>query len=186
MHQPGESDVRCTGTACPNFNEQDSPLAAINLSSSYSQNFDTLAATGTSSTLPDGWVFAESGTNANTLYTAGTGSGNAGDTYSFGAAGTTDRALGTLQSGSLIPAFGASFVNTTGNALSSLDISYVGEFWRLGTTGRADRLDFQYSLDATALGTGTWVDIDALDFSTPPLRPPRAPRMATPLATSRR
>ena len=82
-------------------------MAAINLSSSYSQNFDTLAATGTSSTLPDGWVFAESGNNANATYSAGTGSGNAGDTYSFGAANAADRALGTLQSGSLIPVFGA-------------------------------------------------------------------------------
>ena len=38
------------------------------------------------STLPAGWELAETGTNANMTYTAGTGSGNAGDTYSFGAA----------------------------------------------------------------------------------------------------
>ena len=167
MHQPGESDVRRSGVASPPFSEQDLPLAAINLSSSYSQSFDTLAAAGTSSVLPDGWVFAESGTNANTLYSAGTGSGNAGDTYSFGAAGASERALGTLLSGSLTPAFGASFVNATGGSLSSLDISYVGEFWRLGTINRTDRLDFQYSLNATSLTDGTWVDVDALDFGTP-------------------
>src|SRR5215510_10406800 len=87
-------------------------LDAINAPSA--QNFDTLASTGPSSTLPTGWFFEEAGTNANTTYTAGTGSGNAGDTYSFGAAGSADRAFGGLQSGSLVPTIGASFANNTG------------------------------------------------------------------------
>ena len=39
---------------------------------------------------------------------------NTGDTYSYGAAGSTDRALGGLRSGSLIPLFGACFTNNTG------------------------------------------------------------------------
>ncbi len=30
-----------------------------------------------------------------------------------------------------------------------------------------DRLDFQYSLDATSLTTGTWTDVNSLDFTTP-------------------
>jgi uncharacterized protein len=138
---------------------------AVNFTGSYSENFDTLANTATSSTLPTDWLIAETGANANTTYTAGTGSGNAGDTYSFGAAGSTDRALGVLRSGSLIPNFGTSFTNNTGGALTSLNVSYQGEQWRLGTAGRADRLDFQYSTNATSLATGTWVDVDALDFS---------------------
>ena len=51
-------------------------MAAISLTTgtTYTQNFDTLASAGTSSTLPDGWVFSEAGTNANATYTAGTGS----------------------------------------------------------------------------------------------------------------
>lgn len=65
----------------------------------YNQDFNTLALSGTSSTVPAGWLFSESGTNANTIYTAGTGSGNAGDTYSFGAASNSERAFGGLQSG---------------------------------------------------------------------------------------
>ena len=117
----------------------------------YVQDFNTLASSGTSSSLPAGWEFVEAGTNANTIYTAGTGSGNAGDTYSFGGAGSTERAFGGLQSGSLIPTIGAVFTNSTGQTITSLDISYTGEQWRLGATGRADRLDFQYSLDATIL-----------------------------------
>jgi predicted extracellular nuclease len=136
----------------------------------YAQDFDTLALSGTSSTLPFGWVLRETGTNANGAYVAGTGSGNAGDSYSFGAAGSGERALGGLRSGSLVPAMGACFTNNTGAAISALDIAYVGEQWRLGTLARgSDRLDFQYSLNATSLADGTWIDVDALDFATPNL-----------------
>ena len=50
------------------------------------ENFNTLASTGTSWVVPAGWAFVEAGTSANATYTAGAGSGTAGDTYSFGAA----------------------------------------------------------------------------------------------------
>src|SRR6478672_7696074 len=83
--------------------------------STYTQDFNTLANTGTSSTLPAGWLLSEAGTNANTTYTAGNGSGTAGDTYSFGATSSADRAFGGLQSGSLIPTIGAFFINNTGS-----------------------------------------------------------------------
>src|SRR5262249_36532885 len=106
-------------------------------------------------------------TNANTTYTAGTGSSTTGDTYSFGATSSTDRAFGGLQSGSLIPTIGACFTNNTGIAITSLAIAYTGEQWRLRATGRADRIDFQYSTNATSLTTGTWIDVDTLDFSSP-------------------
>jgi predicted extracellular nuclease len=133
----------------------------------YNQDFNTLALSGTSSTVPTGWLFAESGTNANTIYTAGTGSSNAGDTYSFGAASNTERSFGGLQSGSLNPTIGAAFTNNTGGTVTSLAINYTGEQWRLGATGRTDRIDFQYSSDATSLTTGTWTDVNNLDFSGP-------------------
>ncbi|MBK6724566.1 MAG: hypothetical protein IPG58_15245 [Acidobacteria bacterium] len=44
----------------------------------------------TEGTWPDGWYFSESGTGANTTYSAGTGSGTTGDTFSFGAAASTN------------------------------------------------------------------------------------------------
>jgi VCBS repeat-containing protein len=158
------------GQGVGTITNDDASSTAVTLSSldvAYTQDFNTLANTGTSSALPVGWVFLETGTNANTTYTAGTGSGNAGDTYSFGAAGSTERALGTLLSGSLTPTVGAFFFNNTGATITSLDISYTGEEWRFGATGRADRLDFQYSTDATSLSTGTWADADTLDFTSP-------------------
>ncbi|HXD83957.1 MAG TPA: hypothetical protein VN599_05940, partial [Rudaea sp.] len=80
------------------------------------QTFDSLAPTGTGSTLPSGWYFTETGTNANGTYTAGDGSINAGDTYAFGSGTSSDRALGTLRSGSLVPTIGARLRNDTGNA----------------------------------------------------------------------
>lgn len=141
-------------------------LPAIN--SSYAQSFDSLAAAGTTNeftTLPYGWSVIETGSNANTTYAASTGSANAGNTYSFGT--TAERALGGLQSGSLVPIIGAGFNNTTGSTITSLHITYTGEQWRLGTLSRPDRLDFQYSLNATSVNTGTWTDMDALDFISP-------------------
>jgi uncharacterized protein len=142
-------------------------VSLTTLGSAYTQDFDTLASSGTSGTVPTGWDFAESGTNANTTYTAGTGSGNAGDTYSFGASGSSERAFGGLLSGSLVPTIGAQFTNNTGGTITSLAVSYTGEQWRLGAAGREDRLDFQYSLNATSLTSGTWTDVDALDFIGP-------------------
>lgn len=133
----------------------------------YTQDFNTLAVSGTAATLPAGWLMAESGANANTTYATGTGSSNAGDTYSFGAAGNTDRALGGLLSGNLTPLIGAAFTNNTSATLSAITITYTGEEWRLGTLNRADRLDFQYSIDAADLATGTWTDVNELDFNTP-------------------
>ncbi len=140
-------------------------IRLTSLGTAYSQNFQTLATVGTSDVLPDGWSLSETGANANAIYTAGDGSSNSGDTYSFGIG--SDRALGSVQSGSLLASIGACFTNNTGQTITSLDISFMGEQWRLGTVGRADRLDFQYSTDATSLTTGNWFHVDALDFGSP-------------------
>jgi len=55
------------------------------------------------------------------------------------------------------------------STVTALDVSYIGEIWRAGVTNRnaADRLDFQLSTNATSLTTGTWVDYNSLDFSSP-------------------
>lgn len=142
-------------------------ITGLGAGNTYTQDFNTLANTGTSNTLPVGWSFSESGTNSNTTYTAGTGSGAAGDTYSFGSPSSSDRSFGGLLSGSLIPTIGVSFTNNTGSFVSELTISFTGEQWRLGATGRVDRLDFQYSTNATSLTTGTWTNEDNLDFIAP-------------------
>ncbi len=145
-------------------------VAFVNLTAldtPYLQDFDTLVSTGTSAVTPVGWLFLESGTNANGVYTAGTGSSNTGDTYSFGSAGAADRAFGGLLSGSLTPLVGAAFVNNTGASITEMTIAYTGEQWRVGTAGRTDQLDFQFSTTATSLDTGTWIDVNLLDFTAP-------------------
>ena len=149
--------------------EQRHMLSAVSLVASYSQDFDTLVASGSSSVLPAGWEISETGTSsyADGQYTAGTGSSNTGDSYSFGSSGSTERALGGLQSGTLNPTFGASFQNDSGQTITELTIAFTGEQWRLGTTGRVDQIDFQYSTDATSLTDGTWTDVDSLDFVAP-------------------
>jgi hypothetical protein len=133
---------------------------------SYSQNFNILANSGTSSTLPQGWFLLETGTGTNTLYTASDGTLADGDSYSFGTTGSSDRSLGSIQT-TVVPSFGFYFTNDLGVSISSISIQYVGEQWRLGAFGRPDRLDFQYSTNATSLSNGTWVDVDNLDFTSP-------------------
>lgn len=135
--------------------------AQVSLTGPYAQDFNT----ATPAALPGGWSFAESGTNANATLSSGTGSSNTGDTYLLGTAG--EWALGGLQSGSLIPTVGVAFTNNTGATVTELQISYTGETWRVGATNRSDRLDFQYSVDATSLATGTWTNFDALDYANP-------------------
>lgn len=143
-------------------------------SATYTQNFNTLPSSGSVSvtggnlnnynTSLNGWYFSESSTNANTTITAGNGSSSTGDTYSFGVTGNSDRALGGLQSNTLNPTIGFYFTNNTTATVTALTITYTGETWRIGNTGRPDRLDFQYSLDATLLTVGTWTDYNSLDY----------------------
>jgi hypothetical protein len=145
-------------------------VSLTNIGTAVTQNFDTLATSGTTNTaLPTGWYITETGGGArdNEQYGADNGGSNTGDIYSYGTTGSTERALGSLRSGTLIPVYGAKFTNNTGSTITSLDISYAGEEWRLGTAARTDRLDFQISTDATDLSTGTYTDVDALDFTTP-------------------
>jgi uncharacterized protein len=137
-----------------------------------SENFNSLPQSGTtnaSTTLPTSWDFVETG--GNTTYAASTGTAAAGDVYSYGsAAAPGDRALGELDVNAVTPiTIGAGFTNDTGSAITSLDISYAGEQWRAGNTAAArdDRLDFQISTDATSLSTGTYTDVNALDFVSP-------------------
>ncbi|HEY0512144.1 MAG TPA: Calx-beta domain-containing protein, partial [Thermoanaerobaculia bacterium] len=147
-------------------------VSLTTLGSAYTQNFDTLSNTAGSTTnnltIP-GWFLTESGGGArdNEQYAVDTGGSTTGDMYSYGAAGSTERALGQLRSGTLIPLFGACFTNNTGSTITSLAVAYNGEEWRLGTAARTDQMNFEYSTNATDLVTGTWTGVAALNFVTP-------------------
>jgi PEP-CTERM motif len=144
------------------------PLSPFVLTTNgYAQNFNTLATTGTSSSLPAGFQVVELGTGAaaDGLFAAGTGSSNAGNSYSFGATGSTERALGSLGSAGVSTVYlGGIFTNGLAATITSLAIAFGGEQWRAGTS-TDDKLAFEFSLNATALNNGTWTAFSALDFA---------------------
>ncbi len=123
-----------------------------------------------STLLPDGWFMSEAGgTGSNGSFSTNTGSGTAGDTYSYGASGSTDRAFGTLQSASNPTIIiGAKFINNHVLPLTKLNkLRYTGEQWRLGSTGRLDQLIMEISTNATSLTSGTWTAITGMTFVAP-------------------
>ena len=133
----------------------------------YLQNFNTLNSSGKSKTLPPGWSIAS---QDGQVY-ADDGSASMANIYSYGLNGSSDRALGTLMSGGNAPIFGASFQNAGPGALNRLNISYLGEEWRLGRAGVANTLQFSYSLNATGVNdmNATWINVPGLSFTTPNL-----------------
>jgi len=131
------------------------------------EDFNTLVSSGTSSVLPTGWHLYETDNNADNTYTAGSGTSNSGDSYSYGSG--SERALGGLCTNSLAPCFGAKVTNNVGGAVTNIAVTYSGETWRVASNNRSDQLDFQYSLNANSLsdGTANWVDFDGLDYTNP-------------------
>ncbi len=146
------------------------------LGATLTEEFDSLANTNTGNTWTNNTTIPGF-FSSRTTYNAGTGSSNAGALYSFGAASNTERALGSVGSGSTgTIVYGARLTNNTGSTITSLDVSYVGEQWRSGgsstaTPSVAQTVDFQYRIanvgEVTDIATGTWVDFNSLDFTSP-------------------
>jgi hypothetical protein len=145
------------------------PITVVN--AVVTQNFNALPASGadlpaTGGIFEAGWRFLENGTNKNLLFQAGNGSSNTGDTYSFGASASSDRAFGLLQSGSLTSIIGYQFSNNTGQTIASLRIGFTGELWRLSAA--PDGLAFSYQIGDLSLDAGTgWIPVPALQFTSP-------------------
>ncbi|WBV61740.1 T9SS type A sorting domain-containing protein [Chryseobacterium camelliae] len=143
-------------------------FAQVSLTSTsvaYTQNFDGMAAT---TVLPTGWNAIRasgSGTVGQALTpVVNDGTSNTGAVFNVGTANAADRALGTIASGSTVPAFGAQFVNNTGAAITSVNISFNHEQWRTGSNAVVETVTFFYSTDATALDNGTWIPVTNLDL----------------------
>ena len=146
----------------------------------YSQNFNSLAISGTAnpwtdnSTLP-GWYASKTiGGTTVTTYRGDDGSSTAGAIYSFGTSGSTERALGSIASGT--PgnfAYGIRFTNDTGAMQTNFLVSYTGEQWRNGGAASASVLAFSYRISNTAItnsdasNASTWTGFSALNFTTP-------------------
>lgn len=143
--------------------------AAVDVNTSvfnYSQNFDTLAATGTTSvawandSTIIGWSLFKSPApvTAVTGITVGTGSSNTGAFYSFGTTNSTERALGGVGSGQLSGWIAASFTNNTGNLISNITIGFDGEQWRNGGNANmaAQSMVLQYGFGNAFGDVTTW------------------------------
>ena len=145
------------------------PQAAISLAAPYNQNFDSLANTGLTNVWTDDSTIAGWYSNR-VLYLAGTGSSNTGGLYSFGAASSSERALGSVGSnGTGTIYYGARFQNDAGGTVTSITVNYVGEQWRNGGNAAAHTLTFAYQIGptVTSLTTGSWTGVAPLDFTGP-------------------
>lgn len=134
---------------------------------SYSQNFDVMAST---TNYPPNWTGVRSagtGTLGFLAPVVSNGSSATGAIYNVGITSNANRALGTLSSGSTIPAFGTSFINNTGLLILDVNMTGLMEQWRTGTSAAVvERVVFEYSTDADSLrdGTATWTALPAMDL----------------------
>jgi hypothetical protein len=139
---------------------------------SYSQNFNSLASTGTSvhwgndSTLPGWYLYTWKGTAIST-YNAGYGDKSTPTFFSFGSSGSTERALGGL--GSTDPYFDSppsetvagymavAVQNKSGGTYTSFVLQFVGEQWRNNGNPNAQRMQLQYGFGGGTFGSvSTW------------------------------
>ena len=134
----------------------------------HTETFDTLANTGTP-TWADNTTIANWYSNR-TTYLVGTGTSNSGGLYSFGAAATTERALGSVGSGSASPIYGILLENTSAGPIEVDSIAYTGEQWRNGGNATAHSLTVDFQVSPTAISSvtsGIFQPLAALNFSSP-------------------
>ncbi len=143
------------------------------IGSTYTQNFDTLATTGTSnawtqnSTLPSWYAYATAGGNV-ASYRAGDGTGNAGDLYSYGVSGSSNRSLGAIGSGSFSGYWAYNVTNNSGTTLDRFTVGYDGEQWRKGGGTAAQTMNVQFGFGSTFAGVVTWTSLGAgYSFTSP-------------------
>lgn len=143
--------------------------------SNYNQTFDGILSSVPSNNttqsipvLPTGWVWIETGSNANSTYRVDNGTSNTSDFYLLGATNSTERAIGGYSSNNLQSEWGASLINNAGVTLTDFTLTYTGEQWRDGGSPSAVKnVDaFSYSVNsATSLTTGIWNNVTQLNFT---------------------
>ena len=146
---------------------------------SQTQNFNTLATSGSSNTWTDNstitnWYSQRTGNG--TTYTADAGSGTAGTLYSYGTGTNTERALGTIGSGNAAAgsfAHGVLLRNTSGTVITDIKVTYTLEQWRKSGVTTAQDITFWYKISSTTISAlnpnsnGTWTQVTGLTLSSP-------------------
>ncbi|MFN4243832.1 MAG: hypothetical protein ACK4PI_11420 [Tepidisphaerales bacterium] len=148
-----------------------------NTSPTVTQNFNTLAFQGTTNSFAawatstgQAWQQTSNlGLPAGGQYIASNGGSTQGSIYSFGATNSTERALGSVASGSTATLYYGLLVSNGGTtAITELAIAYVGEQWRNGGNTTAHTLAFEYSTTATTIGAVSgYIAVPSLDFTGP-------------------
>lgn len=161
-------------TSCLIGNTLLGQIAYNSAGSTYQQDFNSLAFSGTditwnnNVTLPGWFLFRQPAPGtAITTYNVGTGSSTTGSFYSFGSAGNNERALGAIGSGGGYwgsPASGAvagwmavGFQNNSGTTLTSFSVGYDGEQWRNSGNINAQTMRFEYGFGTTFTSVSSWL-----------------------------
>lgn len=152
---------------------------AITGPGSYAQNFDTLPGSGSAAWVDDGTLpgWYSQRTGSGTTIEADTGSNNDGNLYSYGAASTAERALGSVGTSNATAenfAHGVQLHNTSGAAATLNSLAYTGEQWRKSGEIAAQVVTLRYKLSSSQItllnpetsNTG-WTAIPLGDFSSP-------------------
>jgi hypothetical protein len=145
------------------------PVSFTALGQVYTQDFDTLPSTGTPTWANDSTLAAWY-SNQTTAFAVNNGSSNMGSLYSYGTTASTERALGSIGSGSTpLLLYGVRFINNTGAVIPDLRVSYTGEQWRNGgnTTPQSLAFSYQIGTNLTSVTAGTWTNVGTLNFTSP-------------------
>jgi hypothetical protein len=151
--------------------------SVTNVSNTVSQNFDSLPSSGDttfaawSTATGQGW--ATNAASATIFADTGTSTGSANRFYSYGATGSTERALGIVLTNGTFAAgstlfYGLPVTNNGTTAITSLDIAYTGEQWRANNNTNNvpnQSLLFSYGIGATGVDSGTFTNVATLEFA---------------------
>jgi hypothetical protein len=183
-----QMDVAVTGSASAAAGPVPYPVTGANITQDFNglPNSGTFALTGAgpfytdaspvNSTNVTGWQFVKvGGSSTDAKFFFDNGSSTSGGVYSYGASGSTDRALGSISASSVISNLGIVIRNTTPDILNRVTVSYVGEEWKTGgsvqTGGIPNSLTFRYSLNGSSVASGTYTAVPQLNFVSPVTTP---------------
>ncbi len=178
------SCTACMAALCLNVVQFQNPaFAQISMEKSmttYAQNFNALPATkdgtwdnGTTSYMEGWYVQRTKQTNSIVISPGNVVSGNL---FSFGATGSTERALGaqsSLNAGEF--AWGLLLQNNTGGKINFITVSFYGEQWRISNkTAGEHKTTFHYAVSSdkasfklSPKSDDNWTAHPALDFKSP-------------------
>ncbi len=154
-----------------NVSAQQIPLTACG--TAYTQDFNTFLGTGL--TFPAGWTATFTGTA--TYAGTDAGAANSGGVRAYGVAASGEYALGALRSGtSGNISHTATFVNNTGQTITTLTIAYNFEQWRYGGSNTTGFVVTQTGLGAASVAglSQAGVNLTPAGAVSPPLSTPKS------------